>query len=83
VRVEGEVVVLDAAGRVVATTGREYYISNGRVASESARLRMERVGAFPAAANCGYPWDFIDCTAAADGTGDPGAAATYCGAGRP
>jgi hypothetical protein len=24
---------------------------------------MEHVGAYPAAANCTYTWDFIDCTA--------------------
>jgi len=60
-RVGAEIHVRDGAGKVVATTGREYFISRGRVGSSESAQLMERVGAFPAAANCGYPWDFVDC----------------------
>lgn len=63
-RLGDEVEVLNAAGTVVATTGRLYHISMGYVSSDGARQIIQSVGAFPAAANCGYPWDFIDCTAA-------------------
>jgi hypothetical protein len=60
VRVGHEVVVLDG-DRVVATTGRKYYISIGPVVSDERRRLMDRVGAYPAAAHCSYPWDFVDC----------------------
>jgi hypothetical protein len=66
----GEVEVRNAGGTVVAMTGRDYFISHGRVADPEALELMERLNAFPAAANCGYAWDFVDCTA------DP--ADTYC-----
>jgi hypothetical protein len=93
VRVGGEIGVLDSAGKAVATTGKVYYMSRGPVSSEDKRLLMESIGAFPAAANCGYPWDFIDCTAAALATGEPidangmytalGEAALHCGSPQP
>ncbi len=60
-RVGDQVVVLDAAGRAVAATGREYFISIGYVGSEEKRRLMESIGATTAAANCPYPADFIDC----------------------
>ena len=48
VHVGGEVEVLDAAGKVVATTGREYYISRGHVESpESARPGGDASARFP------------------------------------
>jgi hypothetical protein len=68
-RAGGEVEVLNADGKIVATTGRTYHISMGVVSGGAASTNVG--GAFPAAANCGYPWDFIDCTAAADATGEP------------
>lgn len=53
----GEVAVIDDKGKVVATTGRRYFMSYAPVyKAENAQL-MERTEAFPAAANCGYPWD--------------------------
>lgn len=56
-RVKDEIAVLDATGKIVAMTGRMYYMSYAPVhAPEKAEL-MERIEAFPAAANCGYPWD--------------------------
>ncbi len=55
VRDRGEVVVLNAEGDVVATTGRTYFIKRAPVyAPEPARL-MARIGAYPASADCGYP----------------------------
>jgi hypothetical protein len=63
-RVGGEVKVLDGAGNVRATTGRLYHISIAPVWSDDKQRLLESVGAYPAAANCDYPWDFIDCTAA-------------------
>jgi hypothetical protein len=60
VRVGGEVLVL-GGGRVVATTGRDYYISIAPVYAPESQHLMERVDAFPAAAKCPYPWDFVDC----------------------
>jgi hypothetical protein len=53
----GEVAVLDADGKVVATTGRTYFISRAPVWNDEKHRLMEQLGAFPAAANCGYPWD--------------------------
>lgn len=83
----GGVEVRDAEGKVLATTGRTYHMSMGRVSGTAATTNID--GAFPAAANCGYPWDFIDCTAAAAAaTGELvhgdiytelGYAARYCG----
>lgn len=58
-RVGTEVVVLDGAGGVKATTGRIYHISHAL----SLRLGMGDDSAFVAAVECGYEWDFIDCTA--------------------
>jgi hypothetical protein len=62
VRVGGEVEVRDSAGNAIATTGKPYYISNAYVAwgSETHKL-LEEIGAYPAAAACGYAWDFVDC----------------------
>ena len=69
VRVGDQVGFFDAAGKAVATTGRMYYISIGAV-SQKARELVDELGAYPAAANCGYPWDFVDCGEPA--TGSPG-----------
>jgi len=65
VRVGEQIQVLDSGGTVVATTGRAYYLAIGPVmGSSESRQLMDRVGAYPVAANtCGYAWDFIDCTA--------------------
>lgn len=79
-RAGGEVVVLDS-GKIVATTGREYYISFGRVGSAESDQLLKRVGAFPAAANCPYPWDLVDC--GTPDAGSPGSDATYCRAPEP
>jgi hypothetical protein len=72
VRVGDEVEVHDASGTAIATTGRKYYISVAY--ADRARDMLERLGidAYPAAANCGYPWDFVDCSRPA--TGQPGLA---------
>lgn len=66
-RAGAEVEVLDAAGKVVATTGRVYHISFAPPGPGN--------GTYPAAVHCGYPWDFVDC-AAADAAHS--ASATYC-----
>lgn len=69
--VGGEIQVLDAEGNVVAKTGSRYFISVAPIAEERRAL-MEAIGAYPAAANCGYPWDLVDCGSPA--TGSPGLA---------
>jgi hypothetical protein len=66
-RVGNEVGFFDATGKAVATTGRRYYISIGSVSGKTRQL-MEQIGAFPAAANCTYPWDFVDCALPANGS---------------
>jgi hypothetical protein len=63
-----EVEVLDARGNVKATTGRSYYISF----AYAPMLGDDATAPYPAAAECGYPWDFIDCT-------DPAPPATPAG----
>ena len=68
-RAGSEVEVLDATGRVRATTGRIYHISfasaYGMDSDGSGSLtRVGPAHAFPAAVDCGYHHDFIDCTAA-------------------
>ncbi|HET7180956.1 MAG TPA: hypothetical protein VFI15_01855 [Candidatus Limnocylindrales bacterium] len=57
-----EVVVVDAQGIVKAITGRTYHISHAMAKS----LGLGPVSAYVAAVDCGYPWDFIDCTANPD-----------------
>ena len=57
--VGGEIVVLNQAGDVVATTGKKYGIAFA-YAGEQARQLMERVGGLVAAVNCGYPRDFYE-----------------------
>jgi hypothetical protein len=47
-----EVQVLDSAGHVVATTGREYFISIGYVGSQEKQRLIESIGGITAAANC-------------------------------
>ena len=62
-RVGSEVAVVDAAGRVVATTGRRYYFSQAFVSKpENVKLMMS-LGAVPVG-YCGYAWSLIDCSAA-------------------
>jgi len=56
---DGEVTVLDAHGAVKAVTGRKYHIS----IALSASLGMGVSDPYVAAAECGYPHDFVDCTA--------------------
>jgi hypothetical protein len=75
-RVGGEVVVLDAHGNVKATTGRMYHISYAYTFAPYQQV-YPSPNAFPAAVDCGYPWDFIDCTDAA--SAPPGSPADkYC-----
>ena len=57
-RAGAEVEVLDAEGNVRATTGRIYHISLA-----PAPYIAQSMNAYPAAVNCGYGWDFVDCTA--------------------
>jgi len=66
---EGHVAVLNAQGGVVATTGKTYSFSPVPGQPGAA------LGAVPVCDS--YPWDFVDCAAVADGTGDP-AEAPYC-----
>ena len=61
VRDGGEVRVLDSAGKVIATTGRQYFISHGPADAENKQRLVETIGAFTAAANCDDPGDLIDC----------------------
>lgn len=68
-RAGGEIEVLDAKGGVVATTGRRYRISDRPW--DNADPLIQKAHAIPAAVGCGYPWDFVDCTA-------PGPSAVYC-----
>ena len=66
-RAGDEIEVLDPSGNVVATTGRRYRISYRALTDPLIRT----ADAIPAAVGCGYPWDFVDCTA-------PGPSAMYC-----
>ena len=54
-----DVVVVDAHGTVKAVTGRRYHISHAWATSGE----MNDESSYAAAVDCGYPWDFIDCTA--------------------
>lgn len=65
-----EVEILNRGGQVVATTGRLYHISVAAV-SQAEQNAVGSLGAYPAAANCGYLWDLLDCTAAAAQRGEP------------
>jgi hypothetical protein len=68
-RAGSEVEVLDTQGKVIATTGKTYRISR----AYAPELFPNDDGlfegtppppsAFPAAADCSYPFDFVDCTA--------------------
>ena len=69
-RIYGGVRVLDAAGNLVAATSRRYFISHGPVDAPERQRLIESIGAFTAAANCGSPWDFVDCDSPP--TGSPG-----------
>lgn len=69
--VGGEVEVLDARGNVKATTGRSYHISR----AYAPMIRDDATAPYPAAVECGYPWDFIDCT---DGAAPGSPADRYC-----
>jgi hypothetical protein len=81
-RVGTEVAVLDANGNIKATTGRTYHISYAYApaltypTNDASGDRPKPTNVFPAAADCGYAWDFIDCTAAASAPGSP--ADQYC-----
>ena len=63
-----EIEVLDALGRVKATTGRIYHISfasaYGLDNGSGSLTSVGPANAYPAAVDCGYHHDFIDCTAA-------------------
>ena len=54
-----DVVVVDAHGSVKAVTGRTYHISHAWAMS----LTMNDDSVYAAASDCGYAWDFVDCTA--------------------
>jgi hypothetical protein len=71
----GQVAVLSGQGGLVATTGKEYNFSPVPQQAGEAGEVIARVGAVPVCD--GYPWDFVDCAAVADGTGDP-AERPYC-----
>jgi hypothetical protein len=71
----GQVAVLNTAGGLVATTGKRYSFSPVPPQAGEAGEVIARVGAVPVCD--GYPWDFVDCAAVADGTGDP-AERPYC-----
>ncbi len=70
-RLGTEVIVLDTQGNVKATTGRTYHISQAFAptlmreddGSYSGPGTPPPSDAFPAAADCTYHHDFIDCTA--------------------
>lgn len=65
-RAGSEVVILDTQGRVKATTGRSYHISHAFAYDPNDDGTFNGLAPndlFPAAAECGYHWDFIDCTA--------------------
>ena len=55
-RAGGQVEVLNASRQVGATTGRVYHISTAP-GDDNRQVDW----AFPAAARCPYPWDFVDC----------------------
>jgi hypothetical protein len=66
VPVGSEVEVRDSAGNAVAMTGKPYYISNAYVGWDGETYKLaEEIGAYPAAAACGYAWDFVDCATGA------------------
>ena len=67
-RIGTEVAVLDTHGKIKATTGRDYHISRAYWPDQYPNDDGTFDGpgphdAFPAAADCGYHHDFIDCTA--------------------
>jgi hypothetical protein len=66
-RIGSVVEVRDKAGNLKATTGRNYHISHAYtpilVPADDGSLAFEPANAFPAAADCPYHHDFIDCTA--------------------
>ena len=57
-RAGDQVEVLNSFRLVVATTGRVYHISTAPLDPGEAEPTF---GAFPAAALCSYPYDFVDC----------------------
>jgi hypothetical protein len=48
--------VVDAAGNVRATTGRRHWIAQTAIYPYDDSV-------YPAAVDCGYPWDFGQCDA--------------------
>jgi len=67
-RAGSEVEILDLQGRVKAMTGRTYHISQAfwpdRYPNDDGTFDGPGpLDAFPAAADCSYHHDFIDCTA--------------------
>ncbi len=58
----GEVAVLNEAGLVVATTGKEYGMARAHPGDDATRLLSER-GGFVAAVKCGAPQDFYEVPA--------------------
>lgn len=74
-RNESGVIVLNKVGIEIARTGRVYYLSHGPVAGYGG---ADPAGVFTAAANCGYPWDIIDCGWPPSGDPIPGNPGKFC-----
>jgi hypothetical protein len=64
----GVVQIVDPKGTHIATTGRRYYISFAYPYANEPRT-IDGLEVYPAAATCGYPWDFVDCAASPAGHG--------------
>ena len=67
-RAGSEVEVLNTHGKVIATTGRTYHIAHAYAPElvpndDGSFDGTPPPSAFPAAADCTYPFDFVDCTA--------------------
>jgi hypothetical protein len=66
-RVGSQIEVRDGGGNLKAATGRKYHISHAYapmlIPGDDGSVGFEPANAFPAAADCTYHHDFIDCTA--------------------
>lgn len=66
---DGVVEVVDAKGTRVARTGRTYYISFASPYANRPET-IDGLEVYPAAAACGYAWDFVDCASPPTGMED-------------